>query len=365
LLRSPFWLLLTWASLINVAMGSSLTLFQGNHLDLVLIVSLLGLLPFLPWQELYARFSGWRWLALYLLWALLGVGLSPLMPRAALTLWLSMVASAATGALVVALVTSRRRLRALITMLLGTGLLVALYAGLNSVTHQRGEIDQGTSLWRVTSFFTQATTLAFYLTPLIPLALYRACYAQGRARLLWLLVAGALTWALLLTFTRSALLGLFLGMAIFILCLPWSRARRMLLAGSWLGVGALALALGGSGHLPLLGRFFQGDVATLNGRVYLWQALLRIFQITRWLGSGLQASDQVLSYLRVGEAGQGVIGWLPIASFWARSMIRGLSDCFCCCSFSWLWALVWSRVLSRMLVRGGFSMAWLWRPLSA
>jgi O-antigen ligase len=104
----------------------------------------------------------------------------------------------------------------------------------------------------------------------------------------------------------------------------------------------------GNGGLPLFARFFKEDVTTLDGRVYLWQALLSNFQVTRWLGSGLQASDRLLANLRVGIAGQGVIGTAPHslllgtlydqgviglgllgAAFFSlgRSLIRGLRQC--------------------------------------
>ena len=56
-------------------------------------------------------------------------------------------------------------------------------------------------------------------------------------------------------------------------------------------------------------------LATFNGRLYLWQALLSNFQVTRWLGGGLQSSDQLLAYLHVGVSGQGVIGTAPHSLF--------------------------------------------------
>jgi O-antigen ligase len=312
-LRYPFVLLLAWASL-DVGIGSSLVMLNGNHLDLVLLLPLLCLLPALPWREMSGRVPGLRWLALYLVWVLLGIGLSPLDVRAFLTLWLTMLASAGAGVLTIALVTTRRHLVGLSNALLATALLVALYGLYGFATHQQGEMDPDTSLFRVTSLFTQATTFAFYLSPLIPLAFYRYLYAQGAFRLAGLAVMLCLLGALLLTFTRSAYVSTFLGIVIMALCLP-SRRGRLLLVSGWLCAGGAAFYLGWSGNLPLLARFFKTDTATFNGRLYLWQALLRNFQVTRWLGSGLQSSDQLLAYLHVGTAGQGVIGTAPHSLF--------------------------------------------------
>src|SRR5262249_36413453 len=153
--------------------GSSLALFNGNNLDTVLIIPLLLLLLFLPWRELFRRMPWLIWQALYLGWVLAGIGLSPLDTRAFLTLWLTMLASIAVSLLVVTFVTTRRRLLGLIDTLLATALLAALYGLYGYITHQRGEVDPETQLFRITSLFTQATTFAFYLSLVIPLALYR------------------------------------------------------------------------------------------------------------------------------------------------------------------------------------------------
>jgi O-antigen ligase len=142
---------------------------------------------------------------------------------------------------------------------------------------------------------------------LLPLAFYRCLYTRGVFQLMSITVALCLLGALQLTFTRSAYVGVFLGVLIMAGCLPVRRARLPLIGGLLFFSGVAAW----NGHLALFARFFNGDAATLNGRVYLWQALLRNFQITRWFGRGLQASDQLLTYLHVGAAGQGVIGTAP------------------------------------------------------
>lgn len=309
LLRYPYVLLLALAS-INLGIGSSLTLLNGNHLDVVLFVPLLLWLCFVSWSEVAGRVPGLVWMVLYLVWVLAGITLSPLDSRAFLTLWLTMLAYPAANVLVVALLTTRRRLLGLIDTLLITALLAALYGLYGFFTHQHGEMDPETHVFRITSLFTQATTFALYLSLLIPLALYRCWCSRGLARCLSTLVALCLFITLLLTFTRAAYAGVFIEMALMVLCVPVRKIRFWVIAGLSALCG-LAILLSLNGQLPLLARFFNGDITTLNGRVYLWQALLSRFQVTQWLGNGLQAADSVLSYLRVGSYGQGVIGSAP------------------------------------------------------
>ena len=329
-LRYPYLLLLLWAS-VNVGIGSSLVLFNGNNLDTALIVPLLLLLGFLPWKELCQRVPGLIWLVLYLGWVLVGIGLSPLATRAFLTFWLSMLAAVATGALAIAFVTTRRRLLGLINTLLATALLVALYGLYGYVTRWQGEVDPETLLFRVTSLFTQATTFSFYLSLVIPLAFYRCMFLQGARKLVAMVVALLLLAALLLTFTRSAYISVFLEVLIMACCLP-TRKQRLRVVGVLVMLCVLVFLLGWSGQLPFLARFFNGDVSTFNGRIYLWQALLSHFQVTQWLGNGLQSSDQLLTYLRVGSDGRGVIGTAPHNLFLGTLYDHGVTGLLLLCS---------------------------------
>lgn len=309
LLRYPYILLLALAS-INVGIGSSLALFNGNNLDLVLILPLLcWLLVQFQWR-MVQRMPGLGWQALYLVWVLLGMRLSPLDTRAFWTLWLTMLAYPVISILTVTLLTTRRRLLGVIDLMLTTALLVALYGLYGFVTHQRGEVDPSTHVFRITSLFTQATTFAFYLSVMIPLALYRCLFSQGGVRCWSVLVTCCLFVALLLTFTRTAYISVFVEVLVMVLCLPMRWGRIHAIVGLSLFCG-LALLLGFNGQLPFLARFFNGDLWTFNGRIYLWQALLRRFQVTQWFGNGLQAADNTLSYLQVGSYGQGVIGSAP------------------------------------------------------
>lgn len=352
-LRYPFVLLLAWASL-TVGIGSSLSIFNGNNLDMVLILPLCCLLLFLPWKRVLSRMPGLLWWALYLVWVLLGIGLSPLAPRAFLTLWLTMLASIGAGVLALALISTRVRLLRLLDGLLLTALLAALYGCYGFVTRQHGEVDPVTSLFRITSLFTQATTLAFYLSLVLPLAFYRCLYARGISLWISISITCCLLVALALTFTRSAYIGVGGEIIIMVWCVPGYRVRLLVICGLLLLCGG-GFYLFWSIHLDLLARFFTADVATFNGRLYLWQALWDNFQVTHWLGNGLMASDQLLAYLRVGTSGQGVIGTAPHSLFLGTLYDHGviglllLCTAFLSLSYGLLRGLRRSRGERRML----------------
>lgn len=326
LLRYPGVLLLALAS-VNVGIGSSLALWNGNNLDLVLV------LPLLLWFGVVLRRGAiWRtpgliWQLLFLAWILPGISFSPLAPKDFLTLWLIMLAYPSVYVLATVFLITRQRLLILVDALLLTGLLTALYGLYGFFTHQHGETDSLTHVFRITSLFTQATTFALYLSLLVPLALYRCCFSRGATRVWHIGILLSLNVSLLFTFTRAAYLSLFIGVVILALCTTRHRVRIVVIAGL-IGLCVLIFLLGGSGQLPFLARFFNGDLATLNGRVYLWQALLSRFQVTQWWGNGLRASDNVLSYLRVGVNGQGVIGAAPHNLYLGTLYDHGLPGLF-------------------------------------
>jgi O-antigen ligase len=69
--------------------------------------------------------------------------------------------------------------------------------------------------------------------------------------------------------------------------------------------GLLALAAGvvllaTVGNISIFDRFLNQDIATLNGRTYLWQTLLNHFDPAQLLGHGLNASSVLLANLQVG-----------------------------------------------------------------
>jgi O-antigen ligase len=68
----------------------------------------------------------------------------------------------------------------------------------------------------------------------------------------------------------------------------------------------VAILLSTIGNVPIFNRFLNQDVGSLNGRTYLWQAILDHFDPTHLLGYGLKSSDALLANLQVGFGG-GVI----------------------------------------------------------
>jgi O-antigen ligase len=56
-------------------------------------------------------------------------------------------------------------------------------------------------------------------------------------------------------------------------------------------------------NIPLLSRFANSDIRSLNGRTYLWQAIIDHFDPAQILGNGMQSSDFLLTNLKVGFGG--------------------------------------------------------------
>ncbi len=141
---------------------------------------------------------------------------------------------------------------------------------------------------------------------IIPLAIYRTFKLHGVKRIGGLLVTALFLITLGLTFTRSALISVPLSILVLILFLPSGKMRTQLLITTATLAALIVFVLVAS-NVPVFDRFFNQDISTLNGRTYIWQALLDHFDPTQILGNGLNASDILLTNLRVGFGG-GVIG---------------------------------------------------------
>lgn len=77
--------------------------------------------------------------------------------------------------------------------------------------------------------------------------------------------------------------------------------------GGMIGVASLVLLAATIGNISIFSRFLNPDVTTLNGRTYLWAAIIDHFDPTQFLGYGMQASDVLLTKLQVSGGGLGVI----------------------------------------------------------
>lgn len=309
LLRYRYALLLAWIAL-DALIGSTLPFFNGQNFLSALTFPTLLLMFVIPIKPAFHRMPALAWLFAYLLWVLAGIGISPLALSTFLTIWLGYLAYVAIGVLVITLVTTRKRLLILVDALLLQGLFLALYGLYGYLTRQNGLADATTpALYRIGSVFAAPPTLAFFLSLLLPLALYRTLTVRGFQRILSTLVTLIFLLALALTFTRGAFLSVPLSLLVMAGFLPSRQIRRTLLGSVVVGIG-LVVGFALVSHLPILDRFFTQDVTTLNGRTYLWSALLDHFSAAQLLGNGLNASDVLLSQLHVGF-GRGVIGTAP------------------------------------------------------
>jgi len=304
LLRYHYVLLLAWV-FVNAING--LPAFRGSNVLIGLTIPTLLSMAFLPTKETLKRMSALIFLLAYLLWMFAGIGISPIVVVPFLNEWVFRMNDIAISVLVINVVTTRRRLTGLIDAILLLSTCIALYGIYGYLIRQNGGSDPTTS-FRISSIFDAVTTLAIFLSLVIPLALYRTLTLQGFKRIVGSMVTIVLLVALGLTFTRSALIGVPLGIMTMILFLP-SRKMKIKLFGSFLALAIITVLLETIGHFPIFARFFQPDVATLNGRTDLWQALLANLDLTRPLGSGFDASNVLLIKLQV----QDINGLIDVA----------------------------------------------------
>jgi len=297
-LRYPYMLLIAWA-LINAFIGSNLPFFNGNNFLSALTIPTFLLMACVPIRQTLKRMPVLVFLAIYLVWALASIGLSPLGTVPFLIFWLSLVDFAALSVLTINVITTRRRMLGLIDAILVPTTFIALYGIYGWLTKQYGVLDS-TGVFRAYSIYNAAPGLSLLLSIVIPFAIYRTFTLRGIKRVVGLIVTLILLVGTGVTFSRGAYISLPVAIIVMICFLP-SRKLRM---GMLSGVAALAVILvllETVGHVPLFDRFFTQDIASINGRTYLWQALLQSFDPTRLLGNGLQASDALLARLTVGS----------------------------------------------------------------
>lgn len=311
LMRYRLALLLAWVSvLILVGFNASLA---GNNLLTGLVAPTLLLMTCMPVRQTFRRMPALACLFIYLLWVFTTIGFSPIGVGAFLTHWTIFMAYVGIGVLTINIITTRRRLMWLIDTMLFMATLVALY-GIYGYIFKKNGIPSGDVGFRIISIFQSSPSLALYLSLVIPLAFFRALTLQGMRRIGYLLVFLVLFIALILTFTRSAFISVPLSIFVMILMLPSKRMRKGLLTAVF-GVAILIVMMGTKGNIPIFSRFFGTDLTSLNGRVYLWQALLDHFDPSKLLGQGLDASDVLLTNLQVSAGNHGVIATAPHSLF--------------------------------------------------
>ena len=303
LLRYQYALLLAWAC-INVFIGSSLPFFNGNNLLSGLTLPTLILLFTLPTKEAFKRMPALPFWLAYFVWVLLSIGISPIPLQTFLINWTSELDFLAVSVLVIILIDSRRKLIGFLDAMIAPAIFIALYGLWGFTVQQHGVVDTSTGIFRISSIFMDTPpTLGLYLSILIPITIYRLftlrgffkCCAGIAVLLLLLLALG-------LTFNRGTLLAVGIGLIITILFLPSKKMKGMVIGA---GTALMGLIFLGTtlANIPLLSRFANSDISSLNGRTYLWQAVIDHFDPTQILGKGMQSSDVLLTNLRVGFDG--------------------------------------------------------------
>src|SRR5260221_244764 len=259
-------------------------------------------------KQAFQRMPALAVLLRYLIWALAGIGISPVGTGPFLTQWTLMLDCVAVGVLTINVLTTRQLLLKLIDALLIVAAFVSLYGIYGYFTRQNGVVDPTTSLFRIYSVFSAAPAAALFLSVVIPPAIYRASTLRGFKRLGVSTLVFTFLVAMTLTFTRSAFICVALSIIIMILFLP-SRKMKISLLCSSLVLAAGVVLLATIGNISIFSRVFNQDLATLNGRTYLWQALLGPVDPTQLLGHGLGAAHFLLKKLQVGF--NGVIATSP------------------------------------------------------
>ncbi|HVB24901.1 MAG TPA: murein biosynthesis integral membrane protein MurJ [Ktedonobacteraceae bacterium] len=300
-LRYRYALLLTWV-LLDVFIGSPLPFFNGNNFDTGLTVPTLLIMITLPLGQIFKRMVPLCLLFIYLLWIFASIGISNLSIGTFLTTWLLLLDYVAVCLLAITVITTHQQLMRFIDTMLLASLFVAGFGIYSYLTHQNGIIEPGTTIFRTFSVFGSAPTYGLFLSIVIPLAFYRLLTLRGFKQLLALGIVVTLLVALVFTFTRSAFITIPISIVVMALFLP-SRKMKFSLLGCIAALGIIALLFASFGNVPIFDRFFSSDITTINGRTYLWQAVLEHFDPTQLLGNGLNASTILLTNLQVGYGG--------------------------------------------------------------
>lgn len=303
LLRYQYLLLLAWAC-INVFIGSSLPLFNGNNLLSGLTLPTLLLLFYIPTKESFKRMPALPFWLIYFVWILLSMGISPIPLSQFMTIWTTQLDFFAVSVLVVIAIDSRRKLLGFIDAMIAPAIFIALYGLWGYTIQQHGVVDPTTGFFRISSIFSDTPpTLGLYLSVLIPITIYRIFTLRGFFKICGgIAVLLLLMLALGLTFNRGTLLAVGVGLVVTVLFLPSNKMKGIAFGTGTALVGLILLATT-LANIPILSRFANNDITSLNGRTYLWQALLNHFDPAQLLGYGMKSSDVLLANLRVGFAG--------------------------------------------------------------
>ncbi len=307
-LRYQYLLLLAWGT-INVFIGSALPFFNGNNLLSGLTLPTTLLLFYFPIKVPVQRMLALRFLLLFILCVLTSIFFSSIPIGTFFTNWTFLLDFFGVSVLTIMVINTQKRLLSFIDALHLPVIFILIYGLWGYVTHNTnaGLIDPTTGYFRITSIFPDTPPgLALFLSMIMPLTIYRISTLQR-----WFQKLGGIGVLLLmlvvfgLTFSRGPLIVFPLCAIAIIPLLPGRKAKAImifsyLLAGVMIIIAAIAL------QIDIFARFANSDLTTLNGRTYLWQAILVHFDPLHLLGYGQNASNILLNNLQVGFNG-GVI----------------------------------------------------------
>ncbi len=137
---------------------------------------------------------------------------------------------------------------------------------------------------RVRAFYGSPNNLALYLERVLPLLVVVAVLGDGRRRVGYAALAVIVLPALLLTFSRGALILGLPAALLFVGVVRGGRVLRVTLVG--LGIGLLALATAFSQRMARLGDLFNFQSGTSFLRLKLWRSAWQMALDHPWLGVG-------------------------------------------------------------------------------
>lgn len=299
LARYRYVLLLLWA-LTDTFIGSIVPFFNGQNLDTALTVPLLIAMFLLPVGRCFRRMPALAVLLAFLVAVFAGIAFSPLDLVPFLKSWTLEFNYVAIAVLTICMVTTRRRLFVLIDCMLVVFTLLAVYGVYSYVRHANGIIDPTTGQFRIYIIWPDsAPSAALSLLLALPLAVCRAITLRGLRRVVVWCAAALLVIAIVFTFSRLALVSIVLSIIVLAPFLP-SRKMLVSLLGGIAGLSILVGILAAVGNTSIFARFYNTDVATLNGRTQLWNALIKDFDPTHVFGNGMEASRVFLVNAHLG-----------------------------------------------------------------
>lgn len=232
------------------------------------------------------------------------------------------------GGLILLVARTPREIRVLVRAVVGTGVLVATISIFHyyaiGVTEATGGVE------RALAIYHSPNALGLFLGRVAPVALVLAVFGRSFGRERWLAAGAAaiIGYALLLTYSRGAWLGV---AAALIFVAAW-RGRRTLVAGLTL------LLVGGLALIPVVGWDRLWSVASSSQRLYLWGAAWAMVRDHPWQGIGLDNFRYLYPRYMHPDAWQEPDISHPhnlVFDFWLRLGLAGLV------AFAWVQASFW------------------------